>query len=483
MSNQQKGTHADIGMIGLGVMGRNLLLNMADHGYSVAGYDKDPAKVASLRDEAGGKDIYPAGRRKTFLDILKRPRKIILLVPAGEVVDSVIKELLPYLDKGDLIVDAGNSHYTDTDRRIDLLEKKEILFMGMGVSGGEEGARFGPSIMPGGSMVAFNMIKQILGDVAARVNNEPCMEYMGKGSAGHFVKMVHNGIEYAIMQLISETYDIMKRGLGLNNTEIHELFTEWNTGKLNSFLVEITGLILSKKDEKKKSWLIDEILDVARQKGTGMWTTLSAMELQIPVPTIDMAVAMRDLSAFKEERIKISAMFNGKNKQFPAKMSGKTGVSEQEKMTGYLKDALYCSVLLSYSQGFSLLGAASAKFKYQLSLQTIAKIWRGGCIIRSVILDDIKKAYSARNLQMLLLDPAIAGKISENQEGLRQIVSYAGQTGIPAPAMMASLGYLDSFRSDHLPANLIQAERDYFGSHTYERIDKKGIFHTQWDKI
>ncbi len=472
MTETERDPKAEMGMIGLGVMGRNLMLNMADHGFTVAGYDKDPEKVESMRKESGEKNIFPTIEKSKFIRILKRPRMILLLVPAGGAVDEVIGELIPELDPGDLIIDAGNSFFRDTDRRTQMLEKKGILYMGVGVSGGEEGARKGPSIMPGGSPEAFKRVEPVFEAIAAKVKGEPCMAYMGSGSSGHFVKMVHNGIEYAIMQLISEAYELLKKGLALNNQDIRNVFALWNTGKLNGFLIEITGLIFSRKDEDGKSWLIDNILDVARQKGTGMWTTQSAMELQIPVPTIDLAVAMRDLTVFKEFRKDIA----GRIKYVPT-----SNDIPKEQFLKYLEDGLFCSILLSYTQGFALLKAASAKYGYNMDLQTIAKIWRGGCIIRSAVLEDIQKAFSNKELPFLLLNPAFSKIISDNQDGLRKVVNMASSAGIAAPAMMASLGFLDAFRSERLPANLIQAQRDFFGSHTYERSDREGTFHTQWD--
>jgi 6-phosphogluconate dehydrogenase len=457
-------TDYDIGMIGLGVMGRNLALNMIDHGFSVAGYDRDPNKIKAIDP------IYAVSDIQKFIRLLRRPRAIMLLVPAGAPVDAVIKVLLPHLHSGDLIIDAGNSYFKDTDIRTHNLIKRGIHFMGVGISGGEEGARHGPSIMPGGSFEAYERVRPIFEAVAAKVNNEPCVTYVGSGSAGHFVKMVHNGIEYGMMQLIAETYDLMKRGLGLNNDELHNLYSEWNAGKLNSYLIEITSQIFSKEDEKTGNRLIDEILDVARQNGTGMWTSQSAMELQVPIPTIDAAVMMRDLSILKQER------------QQASKIYSQVHAGAQLDKT-VLHDALYIAMIITYAQGFALLSAASKAYQYQINLAGIARIWRGGCIIRARLLDDIQAAYAkTAELSNLLLHPAIAEKITHHEKALRDVVCTAAECGLPAPGLMSALSYLDSYRSAWLPANLIQAQRDYFGAHTYERIDAQGTtIHTEWE--
>jgi 6-phosphogluconate dehydrogenase len=464
----------EIGMVGLGVMGRNLLLNMADHGFAVAGYDKDPNQVAALREETADRDIGCATDIQEFITLLRKPRAIVMLVPAGAPVDSVIKDLLPHLDKGDLITDAGNSYFKDTDVRGRDLAAKGIHFLGVGVSGGEVGARYGPSIMPGGPNDAYERVRLIFETAAAKVNGDPCVTWLGPGSAGHFVKMVHNGIEYGVMQLLAETYDLMKRGLGLNDDELHDVYSTWNNGELNGYLMEITSHIFSKVDEKTGKHLIDEILDVAKQKGTGMWTSQSAMELQVPIPTIDVAVAMRDLSVFANEREQASAMY-----QQPVQH----GTGDREPFLTQLHDALYAAMIITYSQGTALLVGASNKYGYHLDLESIARIWRGGCIIRASLLEDICSAFHAkRNLTNLLLDPNVSQEVMRYQGALRQVVCRAAGLGAPIPGLMASLGYLDSYRSAWLPANLIQAQRDYFGAHTYERIDAKGTFHSQWEK-
>jgi 6-phosphogluconate dehydrogenase len=471
MQTQQR---YEIGMVGLGVMGRNLLLNMADHGFSVAGYDKDPAKVEALRQEASQRDARGAADIKEFIGLLRQPRAVMMLVPAGAPVDAVIKDLLPHLDKGDLIIDAGNSYFKDTDVRARTLTEKGIQFLGVGVSGGEEGARRGPSIMPGGPKEAYERVRPILEAAAAKVNGAPCVTWLGPGSAGHFVKMVHNGIEYGVMQLLAETYDLKKRGRGMNDDEVQEVYASWNKGELNGYLVEITSHIFSKQDEKTGKRLIDEILNVAKQTGTGMWTSQSAMELQLPIPTIDLAVAMRDLSVFTKEREQASALYQ-------RSLQGLTG--DRAQFLTQLGRALFAGMVVIYAQGMALLAVASAKYKYDLDLEAVARIWRGGCIIRAALLEDICAAFHARrDLPNLLLDLNLSRKVMEHQEDLRQVVNQAVASGVPAPALMVSLSYLDAYRSAWQPANLIQAQRDYFGSHTYERIDAKGSFHTEWEQ-
>ena len=465
----------ELGMVGLGVMGRNLVLNMADHGFGVAGYDKDAAKVETLRREAGESPVRGAENLREFIGTLRRPRAVMLLVPAGRPVDSVIAELLPHLQPGDLIIDAGNSYFKDTDVRARDLAAAGIQFLGVGVSGGEEGARLGPSIMPGGPEAAYERARPLFEAVAAKVNGEPCVTHLGPGSAGHFVKMVHNGIEYALMQILAEAYDLMKRGQGLNDDQISEVYRKWNTGQLNGYLVEITSHIFTRVDEQTGRRLIGEILDVARQKGTGMWTSQSAMELQVPIPTIDLAVAMRDLSVFAQEREQASAAYP----PTPRNFTGDPGV-----FLSQLGHALFASMVMIYSQGMALLAAASNQYGYHLDLEAVARIWRGGCIIRAALLEDIRAAFHARrDLPNLLLDPRLAAKVTEHQEALRQVVCRGAGWGLPVPGLMVSLGYFDAYRSAWLPANLLQAQRDYFGAHTYERIDAKGTFHTTWEKV
>jgi 6-phosphogluconate dehydrogenase len=469
-----KAEQYEIGMVGLGVMGRNLLLNMADHGHSVAGYDQDVTKVAALRLEAETRNIRGAADIKEFIALLRKPRAVMMLVPAGPPVDSVINDLLAHLQTGDLIMDAGNSYFKDTDVRLRNLAAKGIQFLGVGVSGGEEGARHGPSIMPGGPKEAYERIRPVLEAVAARVNGDPCVTWLGPGSAGHFVKMVHNGIEYGVMQLIAETYDLMKRGLGLNDDQLRDVYSKWNNGELSGYLMEISSHIFGKVDETTGQRLIDEILDVAEQKGTGMWTSQSAMELQVPIPTIDLAVAMRDLSVFAKEREQSSAIYQRSIRRFN---------NDRDTLLAQLSHALFAGMIIIYAQGMALLAVASDKYGYHLNLEAVARIWRGGCIIRAALLEDICAAFHAQpDLPNLLLDANLSRKVMVHQEDLRRVVSQAAESGVPVPGLMVSLGYLDAYRSTWLPANLIQAQRDYFGAHTYERTDAKGTFHTEWEK-
>ena len=462
----------DIGMIGLGVMGRNLVLNMADHKFSVIGLDKDKDKVDALKKESGDHDVTAVQSLDEFISKLKEPRAVMMLVPAGDPVDAVINELVPVLEKGDLIIDGGNSHFTDTNRRLEQLGKKGIHFIGVGISGGEKGARFGPSMMPGGSKELYAQVKPIFEAVAAKVEDDPCVTYLGPGSAGHYVKMVHNGIEYGLMQLISEAYDLMKKGMDMSNEELHEVFSKWNKGKLQSFLIEITADIFDKKDDKTESYLVDRILDSAHQKGTGKWTSQDAMELQAPVPTMDIAVSMRDMSAYKEERVAASHKLNG---PFPSFEKDKQAFIDQ------LEDALYFAFIATYAQGLAQLKAASQAYSYHLKMNDIARIWRGGCIIRAALLEDIRVAFTEYpDLPNLLVSPNLINEITEKQSAIREVVKTGIDSGIPVPGLMVSLSYYDSYRSKQLPANLLQAQRDDFGAHTYERVDEKGTFHTEW---
>jgi 6-phosphogluconate dehydrogenase len=464
----------EFGMIGLGVMGRNLLLNMADHGFAVAGYNRDPTKVADLRTEASGKNVFGTSDLKEFVLKLKRPRALMLLVTAGKAVDMVINELLPLLQPGDLVIDGGNSYYADTDRRTQELTEKGIRFLGVGVSGGEQGARFGPSMMPGGSQEAYEVVKPIFESIAAKVNGEACVTYLGPSSAGHYVKMVHNGIEYGIMQLISEAYDILKRGLGLGNDELHTIFKEWNDAELKSFLIEITANIFLQPDEQKEGRLVDYILDSAKQKGTGKWTTQCGMDLGVPLSIIDVAVTSRYLSALKKERVAAAKALPGPNPSF--NLNG-----NKQAVINQVKDALYFATIGAYAQGMHLLKVASDTYGYNLKLDEVARIWRGGCIIRATLLEDITQAYRKNpSLANLLVDPALSAVIAGRQDSTRKVLTYAISAGIPVPALSAALAYFDAYRTDRLPSNLIQAQRDNFGAHTYERIDTEGIFHTHW---
>jgi 6-phosphogluconate dehydrogenase len=464
----------EIGMVGLGVMGRNFLLNMADHGYSVAGYDRDSSKVEALRDEAERRDIRGAESLEEFIGMLRSPRAVMMLVPAGNAVDSVIRDVLPHLEPGDLIIDGGNSYYKDTDLRAKTLTDKDILYLGVGISGGESGARHGPSMMPGGDVNAYERVQLIFEAAAAHVNGDACVTYLGPGSAGHYVKMVHNGIEYGVMQLIAETYDLMKRGLGLNDDELHAVYHRWNQAELNGYLMEITANIFLHVDEKTGKRLIDVILDAAKQKGTGKWTSQDAMDLQVPVPTIDIAVAMRNMSAFEEERVAASKALSGPKPTF----SG-----DRQSFINQLRNALYAAMIVTYSQGMVQLRHASEAHDYDLNLESVARIWRGGCIIRAAVLEDIRTAYRKQpDLPNLLRDSHFGQEVTKRQANLRSVVRTAAELGIPTPGLMMALAYFDGYRSDWLPANLIQAQRDYFGAHTYERIDDKGTFHTQWEQ-
>ncbi len=464
----------DIGMIGLGVMGRNFVLNMADNGYSVAGLDTDADKAAALDKESGDRKVDGFTDVTQFVGSLKKPRAVILLVPAGKAVDAVIDELIPLLDKEDLIIDGGNSHFTDTERHFDLLARENIHFIGMGISGGEKGARYGPSMMPGGSEAVYERVRPIFEAAAAHVDGDPCVAFLGPRSAGHYVKMVHNGIEYAIMQILAESYHIMKLGLGMSNDQLHLTYKSWNEAELDSFLVEITADIFAKKDDRGEGSLIDKIKDSAKQKGTGKWTSQDAMELQVAVPTLDMAVALRDLSGFKIERVQASEIYQGLLPQH----NGQAG-----DFVDKLKNAVYFAMIASYAQGMHQLRAASDHYNYDLNLQDVARIWRGGCIIRAALLEDIRTAYHRDpQLPNLMLDAHFSDLLKRSQGDLRQVVTKSIEWGIPVPALSASLSYFDAFRSAWLPANLIQAQRDDFGSHTYERTDREGIFHSEWSK-
>ncbi len=464
----------DIGMIGLGVMGRNFALNMADHNFAVVGFDKDETKVEALQKEGEDKKVKGSKSLVEFFEGLKIPRVVMMLVPAGKPVNAVIKDVLPHLEEGDIIIDGGNSHFTDTEKREKRLSKKGIHFMGIGISGGEEGARRGPSMMPGGTEDAYARVKPIFEAAAANVNGEPCVTYLGPRSAGHYVKMVHNGIEYGLMQLISETYDIMKRGLGLYNAELADIYGKWNRGKVQSFLIEITSHIFKQKDDKTGKDLIDVILDAAKQKGTGQWTSQDSMELKIPIPVVDIAVSMRDLSAFREERVSASKILSGPIFQFE---------DSKSEFINKLENAFFFAMVTTYAQGMVLLKKASEEYKYNLKLQEVAKIWRGGCIIRAGLLEDIRKAFDdLPDLPNLLVDPTFSRYLIDNQSDMRDVITAAVKMGIPVPGLSASLSYYDEYRSKKMPANLIQAQRDFFGSHTYERIDEEGIFHTQWNQ-
>ena len=464
----------DFGLVGLGVMGRNFILNVADNGFKAFGYDLDPEKVSALQEEGGDLEkVNASDDLKTFISALQMPRKIMLLVPAGKIVDNVIENLLPHLDEGDLIIDGGNSLFTDTDRREAYLREKGIHFFGAGVSGGAKGARKGPSIMPGGSSEAYKEVKPIFEAVAAKYKGEPCVAYLGPKSAGNYVKMVHNGIEYGLMQLTSEIYDLLGKAGEMTNEEKHRAFDRWNKGRLQSFLVEITAEILNREDDHGPGKLVDKILDKAKQKGTGKWTSQNAMDLGIPVPSIDISVSMRELSALKADRIAAEKVYG----------RPKINFIDKKKLEKMAEEALYFSFIITYAQGLHQLAEASEEYGYDLDLGTIAKIWRAGCIIRAGLLADITKAFQNKpDLSNLLLDPSFAEEIKDTVASVRALVSYGAENGIPLPGLSNSLTYFDAYTSGRLPLNLIQAQRDYFGSHTYERTDKTGVFHTEWEE-
>jgi 6-phosphogluconate dehydrogenase len=525
-------TFYEIGMVGLGVMGRNLLLNIAEHGFSGAGYDTDPVKLELLRNESRdvSSQIKAAASVAEFVGSLRTPRAIIMLVPAGAPVDAVIRGLLPHLQPGDLLIDGGNSYFRDTELRGQTLAAKGIQYLGVGISGGEHGARHGPSLMPGGPAAAYERVRPIFEAVAARAEDsgtaeanasedeaaeaalaeaetpesgggaaypgggehgavdqpdllsnasvetpDPlCVAYMGPGGAGHYVKMVHNGIEYALMQLIAESYDLLARGLGLGDDEIRTIYARWNHRELRSYLMEITAAIFDRIDERTGKRLIDVILDEAGQKGTGKWTSQSALDLGVPAPTINAAVMARDLSAFKTDREAASKVLHGPERSYHG---------DRARFLYQLRNALYVGMAAAYGQGMAVLAAASREYHYELKLDEVARIWRGGCIIRSAMLDLIWSAYRTRpTLPNLLMDPQLGWEVMARQADLRAVVRIAAGLGTPVPALMASLSYYDGYRSSWLPANLIQAQRDYFGAHTYERVDEKGVFHTQWSE-
>ena len=535
--------NAQFGMVGLGTMGRNFLLNVAEHGFSCVGYDLDAEKVGLLNKEGADYTVEGVKTVEEFVAALEKPRKIMLLVPAGKIVDSVIEGLLPHLEKGDIIIDGGNSHFTDTEIREKDLNEKGFEFLGVGVSGGEEGARHGASIMPGGSKEAYAHVAPILEAASAKVNGDACVAYMGAGSAGHFVKMVHNGIEYGLMQILAETYDFMRRVLQMDYDEMSQTFGEWNNAELNSFLVEITAEVLKKRDADTGNPLVEMILDKAAQKGTGKWTSQAAMDFGVPIPTIDSAVSMRQISAQKEARTAIAEKYGDHEPDITNPPTGddshtvsshpapdqakaeretnaaETSVSEQHKekmdvpegsdketavasdeerdaavrdeilankkeFIELLKDTLFSSFIVTYAQGMSLLQTASEEKKYGLNLSEISKIWRGGCIIRSALLEEMRRAYETNpNLPNLILDDEFAGILSKNRDFWCKINNQFAVSQVPSLCLSSALSYFDAFRSKRLPANLIQGQRDFFGAHTYQRIDKEGTFHTpDWNK-
>jgi 6-phosphogluconate dehydrogenase len=465
---------ADIALIGLAVMGQNIVMNMNDHGFTVAVYNRT-SKVTDefLATSAKGSKVVGTHTLEELVGALKKPRRVFILVKAGAAVDAVIDQLVPLLEKGDIIIDGGNSHFPDSERRFTTLKEKGIRFIGSGVSGGEEGARRGPSIMPGGDKEAWPHVKDIFQGIAAKVDGEPCCDWVGSGGSGHYVKMVHNGIEYGDMQLIAESYHLMRESLGLGAEELRAVFDQWNRGVLDSYLIEITRDIFGVKDEDG-SPLVDKILDAAGQKGTGKWTTDSALDLGMPVTLIGEATFARALSALKDERKRASERLAGPT----AKFSG-----DQKAFIADVERALYASKIVSYAQGYMLLRDASNEYKWDLNFGSIALMWRGGCIIRSRFLGDIKKAFDKNpKLENLLVDDFFRTAIKESQDGWRRTVAHAASAGIPTPAMSSALAFYDGYRRERLPANLVQAQRDYFGAHTYERVDRpRGeFFHTNW---
>ncbi|MEC0597611.1 NADP-dependent phosphogluconate dehydrogenase [Bacillus spizizenii] len=469
MSKQQ------IGVIGLAVMGKNLALNIESRGFSVSVYNRSSSKTEEFLQEAKGKNVVGTYSIEEFVQSLETPRKILLMVKAGTATDATIQSLLPHLEKDDILIDGGNTYYKDTQRRNKELAESGIHFIGTGVSGGEEGALKGPSIMPGGQKEAHELVKPILEAISAKVDGEPCTTYIGPDGAGHYVKMVHNGIEYGDMQLISESYFILKQVLGLSADELHEVFAEWNKGELDSYLIEITADIFTKKDEETGKPLVDVILDKAGQKGTGKWTSQSALDLGVPLPIITESVFARFISAMKEERVKASGLLSGPDV--------KPVTENKEELIEAVRKALFMSKICSYAQGFAQMKAASEEYNWDLKYGEIAMIFRGGCIIRAAFLQKIKEAYDREpELDNLLLDSYFKNIVDSYQGALRQVISLAVAQGVPVPSFSSALAYYDSYRTAVLPANLIQAQRDYFGAHTYERTDKEGIFHTEWMK-
>jgi 6-phosphogluconate dehydrogenase len=469
---------AKIGMIGLAVMGENLAMNIERNGFPIAVFNRDPAKVDNFVARTRGKQVIPTKSPEEFVRSLERPRKAILLVKAGDPVDWTIDQIKPFMDQGDIIIDGGNSYFVDTERREKALKAEGINFIGSGVSGGEKGALWGPSLMPGGDRDAYEQIRPIWEAIAAKVDDGPCVTYIGPGGAGHFVKMVHNGIEYGDMQLIAEAYDIMRNVLGLEAAEMADIFDEWNRGDLESFLIEITANILRVKDPETGQPLVDVILDKAGQKGTGKWTSEVALNLGVIVPTIDAAIDTRTLSGRKEERLEASKQISGPPR---AQYSG-----DKRAMIEAIHDALYASKICSYAQGMNLIRAGSEKWNWNINLGEVSRIWKGGCIIRAQFLDKIKQAYQRRHdLPNLLLDPDFKAWVEEAQPNWRLAVTTAMQNGVPVLAMACSLNYFDMYRAANLPLNLTQAQRDFFGSHTYERVDKPGAapVHTEWEEM
>jgi 6-phosphogluconate dehydrogenase len=463
---------ANFGMMGLGVMGHMLALNMERNGFHVAGYDLDANKVMAFGTKYPGKNLIACATLDEFLAALEIPRRIMMMVPAGDPVDSAIASLREVLVPGDLLIDGGNTFFLDTERRSKELEAKGIIYIGTGVSGGEYGALWGPSIMPGGQPEAWELVKPVFEAISAKVGDEPCVAYMGPRGAGHYVKMVHNGIEYGDMQLIAEAYDILHRGLGLDNAHLQEVFSDWNRSELESYLIEITANIFTRSDPETGRAIVDLILDEAQQKGTGKWASQNALDLGAPIPTINAAVESRIISAYKDERMAASKVLVGPRPLISA---------DPKTVIGRVREALYAAKICSYAQGFSLMRLADKEYNYNLKYNEIARIWRGGCIIRARFLNNIRQAFeNDPGLANLMMDPEFAGLMNTRQSALRKVVALAAESGIPALAFSSALAYYDAYRSERLPANLTQAQRDYFGAHTYRRIDREGTYHTEW---
>lgn len=466
----------DFGMIGIGVMGSNLLLNMADHGFAVIGFDLKKERADKLEAAAKeGQTVKGTTRIEEMVTSLKRPRKIMMLVPAGKPVDAVIENLLSHLEKNDIVIDGGNSYYKDTLKRINYLQDKGIHFFGMGVSGGELGARLGPSMMPGGDKDAWQYLKPVLEAIAAKADGDPCVAYMGNNAAGHYVKMVHNGIEYAIMQMISEVYDLLRRSGGLTNEALHTIFQKWNEGQLHSYLIEITAEVFKTQDADTpdpSDFLVDKILDKAGSKGTGKWTSQEAMDLPVSIPTIDMAVAMRDISVYKDERVQAAKLYK----------SSVNKIEITQNDLNHIENALVFCFTIAYAQGLSMLAKASDELNMNIPLPDVVKVWKAGCIIRSALLGNFAEAFKKDpKLPNILLDNEIVELLKNREQSLREIIQIGVNAKIPMAGMMSALGYYDAYLSDRMPTNLIQAQRDLFGAHTYQRIDKEGVFHTEWN--
>ncbi|MEP7266883.1 MAG: NADP-dependent phosphogluconate dehydrogenase [Saprospiraceae bacterium] len=464
-------TKAMVGMIGLGTMGRNLVLNMADHDISVCGYDKDTAQQKRLSDENNRK-VTVASSIGEFMENLELPRKIILLVPAGKIVDYVISDLKPLLTKDDILIDGGNSHFTDTDRRYADLQVMGVHFMGMGVSGGEKGARYGPSMMPGSNKESYEVMRPILEKIAAQADGKACVQFIGNGAAGHYTKMVHNGIEYAMMQMISEVYGLLKAA-GMSNDQLHDFFVECNASHLQGYLVEITADVFLKEDELTNNRLVDMILDKAGQKGTGMWTSQSALDLLVPITIIDSAVSMRYISSFKEERVKLAGEYQTHVHDLEVDL---------ENIKHVCKEVLYLGFILCYAQGLHLLQVASNKYTYEVHIAHVLEVWKGGCIIRSALLNHFQQAYQEEpNLMNPIASPHFVHEISDRIDVIKIFLKICLEVNISSPAISAAYQYITSYTTGRLPSNLIQAQRDYFGAHTYERLDQAGIFHSEWE--